>query len=1048
MKKTLSLFFVALAVVTAGGCKDSKNEGHKPMVYKPTKASPSELSVEIIVNGKKRTLELNRYSIREPDMKVYLWDHRINGNAPSSTIKTPDIRVYRGVDTSDENTQVIAALTTKNKLYVTAFRGSHRVWSIKDAAVTGGKSAGTIQPLKSSFSSVSRQNSILDAVQKSIKPIDKNPDNPVSGLDNILPTNMSDIKLSKINAFVQISYQTFKEQADGNFDDAMVLADYYINLVDYVYSRDALIRFSMQDVLIETWGHLRSHYNNCIKSSSHDRCKDWGYQNENTSIKNATRRWVDAQRKTRHWDVRHRMIDLVGSGVVGVNWGSYVRSMGQLIQADGVVLHETSHYLGTGHHTGGEEETSQGGEAHVGDIGFVGYKNRVARRAIVGPADYPLPPSAKIDHFGVLRDTAKTLDVLKNDFDANGDSISINKVDSLTVQGGQVKIVGDKLVYTPPKGFVGEDSFFYQITDSTKHHGKQLYDREEVHLRVTSPGLYARFGFESAIEDFWIPNEQTGLASQLHVSRDWRSGKDVWVDYSQSVTNDSYGKTLTLGAHEAVRSIKSKYDVPESFKYNTHYGHAFDLGDDSFTVSLKVKVGTRLPHDINLVNRGMEREGYHLRLLKDGKLKWYMKSRQYAMHKGGTDYRIVTMMTESPLPADSAWHAIAVRVDRTTNQASLWVDGVKQSLVDEAQNEVNLPKGYAGLWGGGSRRASSISQGLTIGQAWWDTDEVHKQELQKSQSRYLRIDNVELRSFALTDDQISKLTNNNYVYPYAPRPYNGEGIAFSGSKTLSWKLSKSSAYKLMISRDGKSWSTEKIGNGSSGSHTVALNASDEALYWRVDVNGSVGEVWSVRNNLVNGRQEVAFSHSEISNGAAIPDCEVKSGVTCLFGWPATQNGYNDLYGNTWTIDNGGTTNWEGHIYLGGKQKTLSLQVDTPTGEWSGVRFRAAAAGKGWTGADDYPSGTLKLYANGKEVWKAYNIGDEVWTKAGTEWASLPSIGTYAVSVPRKVKSDMYGVHFIDLPANVTQLKWEYESSRLDSKGMTPGAVIGGVQLIR
>ncbi|MEZ9441240.1 hypothetical protein [Vibrio atlanticus] len=52
MKKTLSLFFVALAVVTAGGCKDSKNEGHKPMVYKPTKASPSELSVEIIVNGK------------------------------------------------------------------------------------------------------------------------------------------------------------------------------------------------------------------------------------------------------------------------------------------------------------------------------------------------------------------------------------------------------------------------------------------------------------------------------------------------------------------------------------------------------------------------------------------------------------------------------------------------------------------------------------------------------------------------------------------------------------------------------------------------------------------------------------------------------------------------------------------------------------------------------------------------------------------------------------------------------------------------------------
>ncbi len=44
MNKILSLCFVVLAVVMAGGCKDSKNEGHKPMVYNPTKASPGSFS--------------------------------------------------------------------------------------------------------------------------------------------------------------------------------------------------------------------------------------------------------------------------------------------------------------------------------------------------------------------------------------------------------------------------------------------------------------------------------------------------------------------------------------------------------------------------------------------------------------------------------------------------------------------------------------------------------------------------------------------------------------------------------------------------------------------------------------------------------------------------------------------------------------------------------------------------------------------------------------------------------------------------------------------
>ncbi|MFA0709787.1 hypothetical protein AB4653_29155, partial [Vibrio sp. 10N.222.48.A3] len=98
----------------------------------------------------------------------------------------------------------------------------------------------------------------------------------------------------------------------------------------------------------------------------------------------------------------------------------------------------------------------------------------------------------------------------------------------------------------------------------------------------------------------------------------------------------------------------------------------------------------------------------------------------------------------------------------------------------------------------------------------------------------------------------------------------------------------------------------------------------------------------------------------------------------------------------------------------------------------------AVIGKGWTGAQDLPKGTLKLLANGTEIWKAYSIGDNIsdgtLSKSGNHWSSLPSIGTNRVSVPRKTKVGGYSVHRVDLPADTTTLKWVYEVEKLDSKG--------------
>ena len=1051
MKKILSLCFVVLAVVMAGGCKDSKNEGHKPMVYNPTKASPPDLSVAITVNGKKRTLELHRYSIREPDMKVYLWDHRINGHAPSSTINTPAIRVYRGVDTSDENTQVIAALTSKNKLYVTAFRGSQRVWTIEKADIISGLSAKKLTATAQNLASVTPQSAILDSMQKAIKTIDESPSAPTSGLDNLIAKDKTQVQLHKVKVAVHVSYQAFVQEADSNLDDAMVLVDYYINLVDYVLSRDALLRFSVNDVLIETWGYLDDHYQTCKKSASHDACKAWGYQHENEPIRVAAIKWWDEQRKTRGWDLKHRMLWLKGNWILGVNFGSIVRSPGDIIGADGVVLHETAHYLGTGHSTSAEGEGIQGGAAHVDDINFTRYKNNRLRRNLVGLADYPLPPSAKIDHFSVKRDSTTGLDVLKNDFDANGDTISIHKVDKYSAQGAELKIANGKVTYKAPKGFIGEDEFHYIITD-----GKKLFDRDVVHVKVTSPDLYARFDFEQApIDDLWVVNAQTGLSEQLAAAKNSskQSISEVWVN--QGYANS---KTLKLGAYESVKSNLLENDVQESLKYKFHYGHEFDFAEDDFTLSLKVKPNVKLEHPIDLVSKGIWSDGFHLKLTKEGAIEWFMISRQLATYAGGSDLRKVSVTTKEALNL-SQWNTVAVRVDRTTQKVSIWLNGKQATLVDAYNNkaevdDIKLTDGYAGVWGAGSRLDAGTSQGLIIAKPWMDAGKDATANLESEQiAGNFLVDNIEMRSFALSDGEMKDLANDNLKYAHTPRPYNGQSLPFNGNQTFTWKLSKSSAYKVYTSTDNSTWLEVQSGASSavSGSHTVNLDPASDVLYWRVDVDGKKGSVWSVRNALKAGVQNVSFSYAEENAGAKYPACKVSKSEPCLFGWGNSNR--TDQFKNTWTQNPAGATNWEGHIYLGGDEKKSEVSVTAQSGkDWKTVRFRTAVIGKGWTGAQDLPKGTLKLLANGTEIWKAYSIGDNIsdgtLSKSGNHWSSLPSIGTNRVSVPRKTKVGGYSVHRVDLPADTTTLKWVYEVEKLDSKGKNPGVALGGVQLLR
>jgi hypothetical protein len=68
------------------------------------------------------------------------------------------------------------------------------------------------------------------------------------------------------------------------------------------------------------------------------------------------------------------------------------------------------------------------------------------------------------DNITVYQNTSVTINVVANDYDRDGDNLTVIEVYS-SVNNGSTYIDNNKVVFTPQLGFVGNDSFVYNITD-------------------------------------------------------------------------------------------------------------------------------------------------------------------------------------------------------------------------------------------------------------------------------------------------------------------------------------------------------------------------------------------------------------------------------------------------------------------------------------------------------------------------------------------------------------------------------------------------------
>jgi hypothetical protein len=173
------------------------------------------------------------------------------------------------------------------------------------------------------------------------------------------------------------------------------------------------------------------------------------------------------------------------------------------------------------------------------------------------------PPVAVDDTAVTSVDTPVTVSVLANDSDPDGDTLSVTAIQSPTVQGGTAVVnTAGTVTYTPPVGFVGQDSFSYKIADGNGGIGKAA-----VTVTVTSPlAPYASAVLADHPVAYWRLGEASGTTA---------------IDSSAHLQTGAYFNGVSLGQPGALPgdpNTAARFDG-----VNDHAQFPNPVGDD-FTV--------------------------------------------------------------------------------------------------------------------------------------------------------------------------------------------------------------------------------------------------------------------------------------------------------------------------------------------------------------------------------------------------------------------------------------------------------------------------------
>ncbi len=195
-------------------------------------------------------------------------------------------------------------------------------------------------------------------------------------------------------------------------------------------------------------------------------------------------------------------------------------------------------------------------------------------------------PSAANDAITTNENTAVNINVLANDSDADGDTLTISSVTNGS--NGTAVIDNGKVVYTPDTGFTGTDSFTYIISDGTDTATASVTVTVN---KLTSTNAAPVASNDSATTIFELPVTIDVLANDTDADGDTLT--------ISNITNGSNG-TTTINNGKVVYTPNAGFTGTDSFTYTV----SDDTDTATGTVSVTVEADLNAQDDAFTADSG------------------------------------------------------------------------------------------------------------------------------------------------------------------------------------------------------------------------------------------------------------------------------------------------------------------------------------------------------------------------------------------------------------------------------------------------------------
>jgi len=168
------------------------------------------------------------------------------------------------------------------------------------------------------------------------------------------------------------------------------------------------------------------------------------------------------------------------------------------------------------------------------------------------------PPSANNDSTQTEYNKSVLIDVLANDSDIDGDSLTIKSVNNPS--NGKAEIVNNKIKYTPNSGFSGKDYFNYTISDTNNATANATVEVTVLEKPNKAP---------NAVDDKISTDEDTKVLINVLANDSDIDGDSLSI---KSVSTPNHGKTKIING-KIEYTPKNNYNGSDSFEYEIKDGN-------------------------------------------------------------------------------------------------------------------------------------------------------------------------------------------------------------------------------------------------------------------------------------------------------------------------------------------------------------------------------------------------------------------------------------------------------------------------------------------